>query len=235
MGGNVLVAHQPAYLPWPGYFSRLADADELVLLDHVQFTERGWQNRNYIRGTAGPVRLTVPVRRHFGQSITETRIADDVWAGRHWRSLAQTYGHAPYWPTHREALEALYRTPWTHLADLNEALLRLLLDAFGLPCTVVRTSDRPPAGRQTGMLIDLCQQRAATHLRVGTGALAYLDHGLLAEHAITVEVATYSHPRYGRAPGWSPGLSAVDLLLHEGPNALSVLRAGARTETKAFA
>ncbi|MET9887157.1 WbqC family protein [Streptomyces sp. NPDC006430] len=235
MGGDVLVTHQPAYLPWPGYFSRLTDADELVLLDHVQFTERGWQNRNYIRGTTGPVRLTVPVRRSFGQSIADTRIADTVWARRHWRSLAQTYGHAPYWPAHREALEALYRTPWTHLADLNEALLRLLLEAFGLPSTVVRTNDRPPAGRQTGMLIDLCKQRGATRLRVGTGALAYLDHGLLAEHAITVEVATYSHPRYGRALGWSPGLSAVDLLLHEGPNALSVLRAGARTETKAFA
>ncbi|MGW7327105.1 WbqC family protein [Streptomyces sp. NPDC054840] len=233
--GNVLVAHQPAYLPWPGYFSRLADADELVLLDHVQFTERGWQNRNYIRGTAGPVRLTVPVRRHFGQSIIDTRIADGAWAGRHWRSLAQTYGRAPHWAEHRDALEALYLTPWTHLAPLNEELLRLMLDAFGLPLPMVRTSDLPPAGRQTDMLIDLCRERGATRLRVGTGALAYLNHGQLAQHAITVEVATYSHRPYGSAPGWSPGLSALDLLLHEGRNALSVLRAGARTETKVCA
>ncbi|MFF8917445.1 WbqC family protein [Streptomyces sp. NPDC015032] len=230
--GDVLVAHQPAYLPWPGYFSRLTDADELVLLDDVQFNERGWQNRNYIRGAAGPVRITVPVRRRFGQRITDTRIADGAWAGRHWRSLAQTYGRAPYWPEHREALEAVYRMPWTHLVDLNEALLRLLLDAFGLPVAMVRTSDLSPAGRQTGMLIDLCRQRGATRLRVGTGALAYLDHRLLAEHAITVEVATYSHRPYGRAPGWRPALSALDLLLHQGPNAASILRAGARTETK---
>ncbi|WP_338673887.1 WbqC family protein [Streptomyces sp. SCSIO 30461] len=230
--GGVLVAHQPAYLPWPGYFSRLTDADELVLLDHVQFTERGWQNRNYIRGTPGPLRITVPVRRRFGQRITDTRIADTAWAGRHWRSLVQTYGRAPYWPEHGEALGAVYRTPWTHLADLNAALLRLLLDSFGLPMAMVRTSDLPPAGRQTDMLIDLCRQRGATRLRVGTGALAYLDHRLLADRAITVEVATYSHPPYGSAPGWQPGLSALDLLLHEGPNAASILRAGARTETK---
>ncbi|MEU7354830.1 WbqC family protein [Streptomyces albidoflavus] len=233
--GGVLVAHQPAYLPWPGYFSRLADADELVLLDHVQFSERGWQNRNYIRGAAGPVRITVPVRRRFGQSIADTRIADATWAGRHWRSLTQTYGRAPYWPEHREALEAVYQAPWTHLADLNEALLRLLLDAFGLPMEMVRTSDRPPAGRQTDMLVGLCRRRGATRLRVGTGALGYLDHRLLAEHAITIEVATYSHSPYGRAPGWRPGLSALDLLLHEGPNAASILRAGARTETKVSA
>ncbi|MCQ6556863.1 WbqC family protein [Streptomyces sp. C10-9-1] len=233
--GGVLVAHQPAYLPWPGYFSRLADADELVLLDHVQFSERGWQNRNYIRGTAGLVRLTVPVRRRFGQSIADTRIADASWAGRHWRSLVQTYGRAPYWPEHQEALEAVYQKPWTHLAHVTEALLRLLLDAFDLPVAMVRTSDRPPAGQQTDMLINLCRQRGATRLRVGTGALGYLNLRLLAERAITVEVASYSHPPYGSAPGWRPGLSSLDLLLHEGPNALAVLRAGARTETKVSA
>lgn len=179
--------------------------------------------------------MTVPVRRRFGQSIADTQVADGVWAGRHWRSLGQAYGRSPYWPEHREALEAVYRTSWTQLAHLNEALLRLLLDALGLPVPMVRTSDLPPEGRQTDMLINLCRQRGATRLRVGTGALAYLDHRLLAEHAITVEVATYSHPLYGSAPGWRPGLSALDLLLHEGPNALSVLRAGARTETKASA
>ncbi|WP_405676406.1 WbqC family protein [Streptomyces sp. NBC_00868] len=168
MGGHVLVAHQPAYLPWPGYFSRLTDAEELVLLDHVQFTERGWQNRNHIRGPAGPVWLTVPVRRRFGQRITDTRIADGTWAGRHWRSLAQTYAHAPYWPEHQDALEAVYGMSWTHLAGLNEALLRVMLDAFGLSLPMVRTSELAPVGRQTDMLIDLCHQRNATRLRVNS-------------------------------------------------------------------
>lgn len=36
---QVLVAHQPAHLPWPGYFSRLLDADQFVLLDHVLFSK----------------------------------------------------------------------------------------------------------------------------------------------------------------------------------------------------
>ncbi|MEU2244370.1 WbqC family protein [Streptomyces sp. NPDC018338] len=57
--------------------------------------------------------MTVPVRRRFVQSIADTQVADGVWAGRHWRSLVQTYGRSPYWPEHREALEAVYRTSWT--------------------------------------------------------------------------------------------------------------------------
>ncbi|MCB5908099.1 WbqC family protein [Streptomyces pinistramenti] len=239
MGGpRVLVAHQPAYLPWPGYFSRLLDGvDELVLLDHVQFSERGWQHRNLVRNPAGPqpLRLTVPVRRRFGQSITDVEVADEPWAARHWRTLTQTYARAPYWGDHRSALQHLYERPWQRLAELNHALLQLLLDAFRLPVQLVNSSALRPRGGQTAMLVDLCHRRDATVLRVGTGAAAYLDHPLLAEHRIRVETATYTHPRYGSARGWMPGLSALDLLLHEGPNAPSILRAGARTNPKATA
>ncbi len=85
----VLAGHQPAYLPWPGYLSRLLDVDRFLLLDHVQYS-RGWQHRNYIAGPRGQRRLTVPVTHRFGQRIDQARIADDVWRGRHWRILQET-------------------------------------------------------------------------------------------------------------------------------------------------
>ncbi|AJT62433.1 hypothetical protein T261_0744 [Streptomyces lydicus] len=236
MERGVLVAHQPAYLPWPGFFSRLLDVDELVLLDHVQFSERGWQNRNFVRGPVGtePIRLTVPVRHRFGQAIRDVETAHSDWARRHWRTLVHSYGRAPYWPNYRGRLEEIFCRQWERLAPLNEALLELLLDGLGLRVCLVRSSALAPGGRQTHMLMNLCRAQGANRLRVGTGALAYLDHDQLAEHGIAVEIATYSHPRYGSAPGWAPGLSALDLLLHEGPNAKAILRAGARTETKAL-
>ncbi|WP_331773295.1 WbqC family protein (plasmid) [Embleya sp. NBC_00888] len=232
---GAVALHQPAYLPWPGYFSRLLDADELVLLDHVQFARHGWQNRNHVRGGAGsgPVRLTVPIRRDFGQSIDTVRIADGSWARRHWRTLSQAYSRAPFWPRYGPALEDIYRTPWKRLAPLNEALLRLLLDGFALRLPVIRSSELAPAGHRTRMLVDVCLRRGATRMVLGDGAHAYLDHDLPAEHGITVEFASYAPHPYGTAPGWTPHLSALDLLLHEGPNAPVVLRAGARTRTKA--
>ncbi|RBM04623.1 WbqC family protein [Streptomyces sp. PT12] len=233
---RVLVAHQPAYLPWQGYFSRLLDVDELVLLDHVQFSERGWQHRNHIRNPAATdkrARLTVPVCHRFGQSINQVRLADEPWAARHWRTLEHIYARAPYWPTHRERLAALYATPWERLVDLDEALTRFLLDGLGLRVRLVRSSSLAPAGVRTAMLADLCRRTGSRALRVGVGALGYLDAEVLAACGVHVEVAAYTHPRYaGGWPGWAPGLSALDLLLFEGPRAVDVLRAGARLETR---
>jgi WbqC-like protein family len=229
--GAVLVAHQPAYLPWPGYFSRLLDLDRLVLLDHVQFTKGGWQHRNYIRAPrGGPLRLTVPVRHRFGQPLQEVRVAEDRWQARHWRALTDSYAHAPYWSAYADRLEAIYRHPWTGLVEVNEALLRLLLDGFGLPVTLLRSSDLRPAGARTEMLADLCRRTGAQILRAGLGGAGYLDAAVLARAGVSVEIATYTTPPYPQpGAGFTAGLSAVDLLLQCGPHARDILASGSRT------
>lgn len=225
---DVLVAQQPAYLPWCGYFSRLLDVDRLIILDHVQFSERGRQHRNHIRAPGGgTLRLTVPIRRRFGQPLSEVRIADQPWAARHWRSIAEAYQRAPYWQENVAALGELYSRPWTHLADLNIALTGWLLDSFGMDVELLRSTSIAPTGTKTQMLIDLCRRTGARVLRVGTGAPGYLDFRALAEAAIGVEVAVFSSQT--RGPGSNsptPALAALDLLLHHGPRARGLLARG---------
>ncbi|MFI2736647.1 WbqC family protein [Streptomyces sp. NPDC018711] len=230
MPGRVLVVHQPAYWPWCGYFSRLLDVDELVLLDHVQFAERGWQHRNHIADRDGrSFRLTVPVRRAFGQPLAEVKIAEPDFHERHWRTLSETYRRAPHFRRYGDRLQELYARPWTHLVDLNEAVTRLILDALDLDVKLVRTSSAPPSGTKTAALADLCRRHEAGVLRVGTGATGYLDTGLLSRAGIRIEVATYDHVPYGRTRNRAARLSVLDLLMHEGPRARAVLEAGART------
>src|SRR5262249_11031495 len=53
--------HQPCFLPWLGYLDRMARSDLFVLLDHVQFERRGYQNRTPIRMEGEQRWLTVPV------------------------------------------------------------------------------------------------------------------------------------------------------------------------------
>jgi hypothetical protein len=226
----VLVAHQPTYLPWQGYFARLLDVGLLVFLDHVQFVERGWQNRTWIRGHHdGRQRLTVPVRRagRFGQPIGDVEIAGSAWAAHHWRTLCQVYGHAPYFSDYAAELRAIYSHPWTRLACLDTALTELVLDGLGLPVRLIRSSTLHLAGHKTSMLIDLCQRMSAGVLRVGTGATRYLDTDLLSDAGITVEVISYSHPTYQQGRSlFTPGLSTLDALLYCGPGASKLLATG---------
>lgn len=230
MASRILVAHQPAYLPWQGYFARLLDVDHLVLLDHVQFAERGRQHRNVIRGPGGGRQLlSVPVHRsgRFGQAIREVEIADPRWAQRHWRTLEQAYRRAPYFDDLRNDLHRVYQHPWTALHEVNTALIRLMLDVLGLSVRIEHSSTISPAGCKTAMLIDLAQRTGSSVLRVGTGAPRYLDAALLAQAGIGVEIISHTHHSYpqGKDP-FLPGLAALDLVLHQGPAARNILAAG---------
>ncbi|WP_019632252.1 WbqC family protein [Actinomadura atramentaria] len=232
MSDAVLVAHQPAYLPWGGYFARLLDVPRLVVLDHVQFSERGFQHRNRVlRAGGGAQWLTVPVRRRFGQPLTDVVPDGRLWARRHFRTLAQNYGRAPCWDSYAQGLDELYARPWERLVDLDLALTGFLLDALGLSVELVRSSSIGPAGARTDMLVDLCRRTGARTLRVGTGATGYLDAAALAAAGIDVEVSTFALPPYPQAGGgpFTDGLSVLDLLLHRGPHARAALAAGAAT------
>jgi len=224
--GGIVVAHQPAYLPWPGYVTRLFDprVEQLILLDHVQFSERGWQNRNIVADRRGnPTRLTVPVHRRHGQAIQSVTVAGADWARRHWRTLVQHYGNARYWPQWSDRLHAVYHARWDMLVELNVALLHLLLDGLDTRVSLVRSSTLGLTQAKTRMLVELCERTGAQRLRVGTGAVDYLDAAMLRGAGIRVEVTTYQPPPALAARG---PLSTLDTLLHHGPNARELIAAG---------
>ena len=45
----ILAAHQPAYLPWLGYFDKLSRSDIFIFLDSVQFEKNSFLNWNRIQ------------------------------------------------------------------------------------------------------------------------------------------------------------------------------------------
>ena len=60
----IVSIHQPNYLPWLGYFDKIAKSDIFVMFDDVQYPrgKKGFfGNRNQIKTNNGKMWLTVPV------------------------------------------------------------------------------------------------------------------------------------------------------------------------------
>jgi hypothetical protein len=222
--------HQPHYLPWLRYLQKIAASDVFILLDDVDYTKNGWQNRNKIKSADGWMYLTVPVNASLGVQIRDVRIASGDWAAKHLRALEMNYSRAPYFEQYIGSFTDLYRTGWTHLRDLNQAMLDFYTDALGIRTKVVRSSDLDVHEVSTDRLITLCRAVGGTSYYTGEYAVdAYLGTEAFVRAGIGLEFQKWHCPEYKQLypkAGFIADLSIPDLLFNVGPSALDLLIAG---------
>ncbi len=224
---TTLAAHQPQYLPWLGFFDKVAQADIFVLLDNVQFKRREWQNRNRIKGATGPQWLSVPVKQQLGQTIAEVEISDTKpWARKHMRALELNYGRAAHFEEVMTTIAAILKQPHTHLATLNIELIGKLTGHLDIDTRMVLCSETEAREDRTLRLVDLCVQMGADTYLSGAGG-DYLDQSAFAEAGIGLRFQAYDHPTYPQLYGdFEPCMSVVDLLMNCGPDSFSIIASG---------
>jgi hypothetical protein len=225
--------HQPHYLPWLGYVAKWAAADRFIFLDTVQYAKNGWQNRNRIKTSAGAQWLTVPVHARLGTAIKDVTVDDAApWAGRHLRGIELAYGRAPHFARYRDDLGVFYARGWSRLAPLAVASAEWLARALGVtaPVSVASELELPDPGADadpTARLVALCRAVGADTYLAGRHGAGYMDLARFREAGIAVEAQDYAHPVYAQLHGeFVTSLSALDLLLMHGDEALAILESG---------
>lgn len=213
--------HQPNYLPWPGFFRKMAQCDVFVLLDNVQYPRREYCNRAKVRSPQGAFWLTLPVEKAgLDAKISEVRISEpEKNLARHLKTLRYFYGRAPFYDVLENRLGPLYEKTWDRLLPLNTALIEVLAGILGITTPVVLASCLgEPAGGKSERIIGICRKVGADTYLSGRGAEAYNDALLYAEAGITLEYQVYEPPVYPQGgKEYISGLSVVDLLAYHGP------------------
>ena len=215
-----LSAHQPAYLPWLGYFNKIAQADIFVILDDVQYEKNSFINRNRIKTPQGVQWLTVPVHGKGKPVIKDTLIANDRWRDKHVRSIEQSYSRAPYFDEMFEWIEGTYRLPppylWQKLADV-EYLLALILKAMNMSPAIADQSDIGVGGVKQDLILNLCKHFNADRFLFGSEGRGYADVEWFAKRGIECVFQDYHTPEYPQLYGeFVPDLSVVDALFNVG-------------------
>ena len=231
----ILAAHQPGYLPWLGYFHKLAGCDVFVISDQLQFVDDYFQHRNRMKvADKGAVWLTVPLMKGAPEErICDKRIHNDGasgpsrWQRQTWNTLLMNYGRAPHFGRYREELEDVYQRRWERLVDLDMHLLRLMLGWLEIHPTILLGSSLDVSGKKTDLILDMCRRLGATTYLSGRGgSTGYLDVPLLEQNGVHVKWQDFHHPEYPQrfpAMGFIPYLSALDLILNCGPDSRRIL------------
>ena len=223
----IVAIHQPNYLPWLGYFAKMARADIFVFLDDVQFTKGGYTNRVQIDGRGEARWLTVPVRVSLGQRIDEIMPSRPDWRGAHLDTIATYYRDAAHYRTVRDWLTQTYEAaPAGSLAAINRHLIEAAAARLGVAPRLLGSSALDVKGAEaTARLVRIVEAVApgGTYL-AGRGGETYQDPAAFADAGIALARSDSAVIPYdqGRS-AFLPGLSVLDAAFRIGWDATAAL------------
>lgn len=222
---TLVAIHQPNFLPWLGFFDKLARADRFIILDSVplQLTGGNYTNRVRMVVNAAPAWITMPLRRgHEARNrIDQAEVVDESkWRTKAKRTIEQSYAKAPFFGPAMAIVDKLFGLQTSSLTEINMTGIVAVAEALGLSTKkIVRSSELNVPGQSNELLANLVTAVGGTAYLAGHGAGGYQDDEIFASKNISVQYQSYTPPSYPQigVGNFIPGMSAIDALMNCGP------------------
>ncbi len=214
----VLSSHQPNFLPYMGFFYKMARCDVFVLSGDNQYSSKGLHNKNYIKIGGKKFPITVPVKYEHPSRIDNVQICyQSDWISELLKTLQINYKKAPCFDEAFSLVEGVVNNHYLNLSELNEAFIRALADKFGLRCKIMLGRDLELAEHRMDRIIEMCNKLGANTYYSGIGGKAYNQDEKYAENNISLVYSDYEPVQYKQlGDGFIENLSVLDYVFCNG-------------------
>lgn len=217
----VIAIHQPNFLPWLGYFYKIAKSDYFVFLDDVQYTKNSFINRNKIKYRDKEKWLTCPVvySGQFGNSINNMLYFQPEKSFKTITgTLKEAYRHTPFFNYFYSIIENNLNLIDRNLADQNIVLIKAIMNELGIKTPTIRSSDLGNIqGTSTARLVSICKYLNGDSYFCGFGAAKYQDDELFIGEGIKPLYSDFVSPVYPQlGESFISRLSIIDALFNIG-------------------
>lgn len=239
---KVVAIHQPNFLPWLGFFDKIARADVFVVMDNVQFPKKGgtWTNRVKLLVSDRENWITAPIDRSFHgmRMINEMKLKNEIpWRDKILKTIQTNYRKAPFYSDIYPQLFNLINNPADNLCEYNIKAIYTISRIIGLDVSkMVFSSSLEADGSATDLLISIVRAVGGTSYMAGGGSDGYQEDQKFADSGIKLIYQNFQHPVYAQfnSTEFVPGLSIVDSLMNLGPKGVSNLMSYRYLDSRKF-
>ena len=218
MALKIITIHQPYFMPYLGFFDKMAKSNTFVILDDVQFEKNTFLNRNKIKTPNGPIWLIVPTKGHLSQKINEVKIDDSKhWRNDHLKSIYFNYKKAKNFAKIYPKLEKIYQTKENNLAKFNFLTIGFLAKELELKPKFYFSSEFGLQDTGSKLLLEIAKRLKADVYLSGEMGKEYLQIELFKKEGVKVEFQKFRAKPYQQLWGkFIPNLSTLDYLFCDG-------------------
>jgi hypothetical protein len=215
----IVSIHQPQYMPWLPYFSKIANCDTFVFLDDVQFQKNGIQNRNQLKNSQGKFWLTVPVSVKLGENINCVNSIDSGWRKKHIKSIENNYSRSKNFNFFSDYIKDIILDHDPSLKNLNVSLIKIICEKyFSLNTKFVMQSELNVDGNGSDLILNICKALDADTYISGPGGKNYINEDKFLDNNILIEYLDNKlpshYPQQHEKIGYINDLSALDFILN---------------------
>jgi hypothetical protein len=210
---------QPYFLPYIGYWQLIQAVDKFVVLDDVNYINRGWINRNRISVSGEPYWMTLPlVGASQNRMISEIDLLpDDGWKSRLIKKVEDSYRSEPLFQPTMQVFRELIESDQGNLSIFLAASIQRVCRLLEIATEIIPTSRIFPKADLKGQhrILDICTRLGADEYLNPPGGRDLYDPELFAERGIKLMFLDAPQPGLGLKSGSQSGdtLSLLDTLM----------------------
>ncbi len=210
---------QPYFLPYIGYFQLINAVDEFVIYDNIEFTKKGWINRNRILVNGDDAYITIPVKKDSDYLDVCERYLAETWSSERKKMLnriTESYRKSPYF---EEAYPVIEKIMLFEDGNLFKFIYNSVCNIMGYlsvktSLIVASSININHSLKSEKKVIEICKSRQADSYLNPIGGLELYSKGNFSQVGIELQFLKAQDISYKQFENeFVPWLSIIDVMM----------------------
>ena len=210
---------QPYFFPYIGYFQLMNAVDEFVVYDNIQYSKKGWINRNRILVNGSASYISIPLRKDSDYLDVRDRYLADNWCRNRKKILnriTEAYRRAPQFASVYPIIEKSVLCGESNLFQFISHSLSLVKEYLEIRTPLIISSTIPvdQSINAESRVIAICKERRASTYLNPIGGVALYNKEVFTSAGIDLFFLKSGNIRYRQFNyGFTPCLSIIDVMM----------------------
>lgn len=214
-----LAIMQPYFMPYIGYFQLIHSVDEFIVYDNIQYTKKGWINRNRILSNNKDELITLTLKKSSDyENIVNKRLSDN-WNNdkiKMLNKIKSSYQKAPYFKEIFELINVCLELNEKNLFNfINHSICMvskyLKIDT---PIIISSTINIDHSLKSQNKVIAMCKEKNASTYINAIGGIELYDKNFFNDNKIELKFIKSNPIVYKQFnSNFIPWLSIIDVMM----------------------
>lgn len=210
---------QPYFFPYIGYFQLMNAVDEFVVYDNIEYTKKGWINRNRILVNGQDAYITITLKKDSDFLDVNHRVLADSWdidRKKMLNRIKESYNKALYFHKVFPLVEECILFEEKNLFNFILHSINKVKEYLSIPCslTVSSTLLIDHTKKAEEKVIEICKNRKADTYINPVGGVELYSRDNFAQQGISLNFIKSNDINYVQFKNeFIPWLSIIDVMM----------------------